>query len=73
MNSVRTITGLELEQDIQCDTIEITSTLSFDSEDILSTSGQNLVVVLKNIPTSDPNVVGQLWNDSGTLKISLGS
>ena len=72
MNSVRTITGLELEQDIQCDTIEITSTLSFDSENILSTSGQNLVVVLKNIPTSDPNVVGQLWNDSGTLKISLG-
>ena len=31
MNSVRTITGLELEQDIQCDTIEITSILSFDN------------------------------------------
>lgn len=25
-----------------------------------------------NLPTSDPAVAGQLWNDSGTLKISAG-
>ena len=29
-------------------------------------------VVLSNLPTSDPSVAGQLWNDSGTLKISAG-
>jgi len=29
-------------------------------------------VLLTNLPTSDPNNAGQLWNDSGTLKISAG-
>ena len=29
-------------------------------------------VMLPNLPTSDPNNAGQLWNDSGTLKISSG-
>ena len=30
------------------------------------------VVMMNNLPTSDPNNAGQLWNDSGTLKISAG-
>jgi len=25
---------------------------------------------MPNLPTSDPGTTGQLWNDSGTLKIS---
>jgi hypothetical protein len=25
-----------------------------------------------NLPTSDPEVVGALWNDSGTVRISSG-
>ena len=29
-------------------------------------------VLLTNLPTSDPNNAGQLWNEEGTLKISLG-
>jgi len=29
-------------------------------------------VILSNLPTSDPGNEGQLWNDEGTLKISLG-
>ena len=29
-------------------------------------------VMVSNLPTSDPNNAGQLWNDSGTLKISAG-
>ena len=28
------------------------------------------VVMMPNLPTSDPSNTGQLWNDSGTLKIS---
>jgi len=28
--------------------------------------------ILNNLPTSDPNVSGAIWNDSGTLKISNG-
>jgi hypothetical protein len=27
-------------------------------------------VFMQNLPTSDPGVTGQLWNDSNTLKIS---
>ena len=34
--------------------------------------GSNNVVVFANLPTSDPTNAGQLWNDSGTLKISAG-
>ena len=30
------------------------------------------VVRIANLPTSDPNSAGQLYNDSGTLKISAG-
>ena len=29
-------------------------------------------IILTGLPTSDPAVVGQLWNDTGTLKISAG-
>ena len=35
----------------------------------LITSG---TVVLSNLPTSDPANAGQLYNDSGTLKVSAG-
>lgn len=34
--------------------------------------GSNNVVILANLPTINPNNPGQLWNDSGTLKISAG-
>jgi hypothetical protein len=30
------------------------------------------VVMMTGLPTADPLVVGQLWNDSGTLKVSAG-
>ena len=29
-------------------------------------------VILSDLPTSDPGNAGQLWNEEGTLKISLG-
>jgi hypothetical protein len=30
------------------------------------------VVSMASLPTSDPAVAGQLWNDAGTLKVSAG-
>jgi hypothetical protein len=27
-------------------------------------------ISMSNLPTSDPGVTGQLWNDNGTVKIS---
>jgi hypothetical protein len=29
-------------------------------------------VIMLDLPTADPEVVGQLWNDAGTLKVSAG-
>ncbi len=41
-----------------------------------STSVTNLTasgtVTLSGLPTADPAVAGQLWNDTGTLKVSAG-
>lgn len=42
-----------------------------------TTLGGNLVVggvgiIVPNLPTSDPAVVGQLWNNSGVLTVSAG-
>jgi hypothetical protein len=35
----------------------------------LSASG---AVVFSALPTSNPTVAGQLWNDGGTIKVSAG-
>ena len=35
----------------------------------LTTTG---AVIMTGLPTSDPAVAGQLWNDTGTLKVSAG-
>ena len=32
----------------------------------------NASISLTALPTSNPNVAGRLWNDSGTLKVSAG-
>ena len=29
------------------------------------------VVMMRGLPTSDPSNVGQLWNDGGTLSLSI--
>lgn len=28
--------------------------------------------IFVNLPTTDPQVAGELWNDSGTVKVSAG-
>lgn len=33
---------------------------------------QTIKIYMANLPTSDPLSAGQLWNDSGTLKVSAG-
>lgn len=34
--------------------------------------GTNSVVILSDLPTSDPAVAGQLWSNSGVLTVSAG-
>ena len=31
-----------------------------------------IIIKMANLPTSNPSSAGQLWNDSGTLKVSAG-
>ena len=52
------------------------STSSFVVEDSGGTDHFEIkddgTVFMYNLPTSDPSVAGQLWNDSGALKVSAG-
>ena len=50
------------------DTVLVSTTQTISGAKTFS----NAVVMMTNLPTSDPSNAGQLWNDSGTLKISAG-
>jgi len=47
----------------------VTAYLTLDGSDA-ATVISTVKIMMPNLPTSDPGVTGQLWNDSGTLKIS---
>jgi hypothetical protein len=49
----------------------VTSYIELDGNNV-STKILTQKVIMSNLPTSDPNNAGQLYNDSGTLKISAG-
>ena len=34
--------------------------------------GTNSVVIISDLPTSDPTVAGQIWSNSGVLTVSAG-
>ena len=49
----------------------LTTYIQLDGSEV-STKILTQKVIMSNLPTSDPTNAGQLWNDSGTLKISAG-
>ena len=49
-----------------------TVTVSTGTTTLNNLTASGGTVILSNLPTSDPGNAGQLWNDEGTLKISLG-
>lgn len=50
---------------------ELTGDNEFTGETTFSnTSG---VVIMSNLPTTDPEVAGQLWSNSNVLTVSAGS
>jgi len=49
----------------------LTTYMTLDGSDV-STSIQTIKVLMPNLPTSDPSVAGQLYTDSGVLKVSAG-
>lgn len=44
-----------------------------DGEVTLKAEVAALLTIVDNIPTSDPSVTGQVWNDGGVLKASAGA
>ena len=38
----------------------------------ISHDGTNSVVIIKDLPTSDPSVAGQIYSNSGVLTVSAG-
>ena len=59
-----------IDADLVVNTIKSDDSAQVTVEDGLTVNGA--VVMLSSLPTSNPNNAGQLWNDSGTLKISQG-
>ena len=72
-------------EDVSAGTIASSGNLGLDSNNkivkaaevgtltTLVVSGADIVVKLVGLPTSDPEVAGQLWSDEGTVKVSAGS
>ena len=56
------------------DTGVLTESINFSGSNVTMTdlTASGATVVFSNLPTTDPVNAGQLWNDSGTLKISAG-
>ncbi|MHC4369166.1 MAG: hypothetical protein ACYSW8_16285 [Planctomycetota bacterium] len=38
----------------------------------ISHDGVNSIVIFSDLPTADPTVAGQLWNNLGVLNVSAG-
>ena len=56
-------------------TVQVNEINSTDSAQVTVADGLTVtgaVVMLANLPTSEPANAGQLYNDSGTLKVSSG-
>ena len=63
-----------IREDGSSDTME----MRFSNDIKISTASGDIVfdeeggIYMPNLPTSDPTSADQLWNDSGTLKVSAG-
>ena len=54
------------------DSLHVQSFLIVDGDGNTGIISEGGKVLLKNLPTSDPGVAGQLWNSSATFKVSAG-
>ena len=63
-------TGVTIGDELRVTTIAADDSSQVTVNDGLTVTGA--VVMLSSLPTSDPSNAGQLWNDSGDLKISAG-
>jgi len=67
--------NLNISGSLSVNTLDTNIISSTDSGQVVVDDGLSItgtVVMMSNLPTSDPNNAGQLWNDSGSLKVSNG-
>ena len=50
----------------------VTVTSTFGAATSITDLTASGTVIFSDLPTADPTVAGQLWNDTGTLKVSAG-
>ena len=73
--AIQVTDGMNVSGTLSADTIDTNTISSTDSTQVTVSDGLTVtgaVVMLSNLPTSDPGNAGQLWNDSNTLKVSAG-
>lgn len=63
----------EIEGKLYVDDDEVLTIESID-DNVLTTTTENntTILMLENLPTSDPNTAGQLWNNNGVIAVSNG-
>lgn len=66
------IEGVQIGHDAKITTYSSNQDLEIDASGTGAVSILTQKVMMTNLPTSNPSVAGQLYNDSGTLKISAG-
>ncbi len=61
-------------------TVDADFVVEGDSETLIETDAatdavtiEGSALILANLPTADPEVVGQLWSNSGVLTVSAGA
>lgn len=67
--------NLNITGTLSVDSIDTNTINSSDSTQVIVNDGlsvQGTVVMMSNLPTSDPNNAGQLWNNAGVLTVSAG-
>jgi hypothetical protein len=55
-----------------CDKTEPSAGRWVNVADLLSAAITNAGIVIAALPTADPHVAGEVWNDAGVLKASAG-
>ena len=73
LNKMEHVTIVDLKKLPKTNALALTASQPANTETIPgSKTWSSDTLLMTNLPTSDPSVAGQLWNDSGILKVSAG-
>ena len=75
LNRIKEVDGAD--SGLDADTVDGKDSSVFSEKSVDETIGgsktwSNATLNMTNLPTSDPAVAGQLWNNSGALTVSAG-